>query len=593
MDKRDSELDPTRIEELVILPELSSLRTSFEQGKLEFLVGAGSSIAAGLPGWNVLNKRLIRKFFEKEVLAQCLKKALVIDEKNNNFTFFRDRIDFESEELDALAATFERYFGRDAVIDLLRAEIHHAAGACEEDGGALFDRLLHEALYEGISHYDLQPIHYEIAAATVARQKPRVVYTANYDDILEHALEQILRAQGNTSAERVKSITSRSAKDLGVVHIHGYLPLKEKKSRGKLVLSEKDYLSGYGSWADKTLGEILGQNKKDLLLVGLSLSDPRLRRLLHKRAEIKRQGTKGLGDIYVILSRGRDLDAFDLATRKAKRIAVNYSEPYWQSWGIHVISVDTPELIPVLIRQIRLGMSPAEWVKKGHDFLQNQNCYEGLYSEERQAQNQISLMRQYALIRDKFSVSRDELFNLNFFAPSDEEPGSIQLVFQFAGDFRRHRSNARWSRVDLQNVPLSLQLGSEYYHRPENCLYVQTLDESHAKTRRLKVGTWEDVQGASGFAYLSGTLVDARNKKWFYHRFTPEQAAYWDSERVFSSLLVVPIYDSPEWVPVGVASVTSTYSQPFWTQLSPEELLNLARLLRSTFRNLLGYTSGF
>ena len=45
---------------------LSEIRQSFENNRLDYLVGAGSSIDAGLPRWSELNRELLERFFRQD-----------------------------------------------------------------------------------------------------------------------------------------------------------------------------------------------------------------------------------------------------------------------------------------------------------------------------------------------------------------------------------------------------------------------------------------------------------------------------------------------------------------------------------------------
>ena len=190
-----------------------------------------------------------------------------------------------------MESEFSSHFGREAVIDLLREQIEEPQNSA---GNQNFQTLLHQALYEGISGYDLQPIHYELACCVLHqphRDQEHVIYTLNYDDILEKAMESV-------GGEKPRAITAGTPKDNSVIHLHGYLPLDIEKAEGTLILSEKDYLNTDESWADERLKSIFEKPNRDILLIGMSLRDPRLRRLLHHRASSKKQG----GKVYAILS---------------------------------------------------------------------------------------------------------------------------------------------------------------------------------------------------------------------------------------------------------------------------------------------------
>ncbi len=122
---------------------------------------------------------------------------------------------------------------------------------------------------------------------------------------------------------------------------------------------------------------------------------------------------------------------------------------------------------------------------------------------------------------------------------------------------------------------------------------VHILKEEHAYQRRLRVDTWKTVQGASGFAFVSGTTLDVKTEEWFFHNFSEEKRDEWEKQRVYSSILSIPVYDDARWVPIGVGCIASIRKEPFWSRLDEPELKNLESFVRATFRNVIDYTSVF
>ena len=313
-------------------PELQAIHESFVSGRLQIVVGAGASIAAGLPGWNDLNASMINEFFRGEF------------ENSGPGPF-----PLEPEELGTLSKVFESRFGRDAVIDLLRQRLD-ARG--EESS---FINVLYKALYGDMESYDLQPIHRELAAAMGQRaeaDRAAYIYTLNYDDALETAIE-------NVRGEPPEVVTTEGViGDNAVVHLHGYLSIGNSDAEpadlveGEIILSEKDYLSSMGQTADQRLSELFEDDDSDVLLLGMSLEDPRLRRLLHRRASA---GIDQDNEVWVLLSEGESHNSGDATIRKSHRFADYYVADYWKAWGVHAISVSDHEFVPACLRAIRLG----------------------------------------------------------------------------------------------------------------------------------------------------------------------------------------------------------------------------------------------
>jgi hypothetical protein len=80
---------------------VSELQKSFQLGTLELLVGAGASIASGLPSWNEFNRRLLSDFLARE----------------------HSDLEFQSRDLDVAARIFVDSFGREAVVDVVRSKL--------------------------------------------------------------------------------------------------------------------------------------------------------------------------------------------------------------------------------------------------------------------------------------------------------------------------------------------------------------------------------------------------------------------------------------------------------------------------------------
>lgn len=548
----------------ILLTDLEPIRESYKQGRLQFIVGAGASMAAGLPGWGELNNRLVASYFN----------ASVAGDARQLFGTYSD------SELEIIARTFASEFSKDAVIDLLRQRIVDA-------GDEEFTRLLHDALYDGISSFQIQALHYELAAAVHERTQKcgsGVIYTFNYDDILQTALQHF----GHEVSTIVDDATIEGR---CIVHLHGYLPFHVNdegapRVRGDIVLSEKDYLDSDGAFADERLSELLNDPEKDVLLLGMSMTDPRIRRLLHERVRAARSDS---GNVWALLTqRQPDPDA-DIASRRATIMAAAHVRPYWESWLVDVVELPNHEALPTTLRLIRSGEDVGEWLQKGRDFLQKHGAYHGLYNDERQVKAQLSLLRLHDLICDRFEVNSDERFGLSFFVPNQDEPHFVDPCFRFSPAEREHRRNDSWREypLDIAGIsPLSAHVSGDHVN-------VLLLTKEDARERRLEVRRFDEVEGATGLAIATGNLIDARDSRGFFHNFSAAKRREWAHQKTYSSLLCVPVYDTHEWMPLGSVCISSIRRQPFWDGLQKREKRDLETMVRSTFRNLLGYESVF
>ena len=103
------------------------------------------------------------------------------------------------------------------------------------------------------------------------------IITFNFDDLIEKALAN----HGIDCASIWKEGQTCRPDQLPVFHVHGYLPNQEELDSPNLVFSEESYHSQFNdpySWANLT--QLNSFSTDVCLFIGISLSDPDLRRLL-------------------------------------------------------------------------------------------------------------------------------------------------------------------------------------------------------------------------------------------------------------------------------------------------------------------------
>jgi hypothetical protein len=155
----------------------------------------------------------------------------------------------------------------------------------------------------------------------------------------------------------------------------------------------------------------------------------------------------------------------------------------------------------------------------------------------------------------RYGVSRDERLGIGAFVPM-KRGGQIQLGFRLRGD------------------------------EPSD----QASDPRRIAERRLRVGPWSSIQGAAGYAFAYGLVIEATKESSFLDaNFTATMHQAWGPARSFRSLLCIPVLDSSEWVPIGVIFLSSNQPEAFWTKLPRDEYRDLQTTMRSTFRAALRY----
>jgi hypothetical protein len=232
---------------------LSKLKLLNQEGRIAIFIGAGISAGCGLPGW--------------EKLVQSL---AVVEYKGGKAGVRGALANFS-------AITQSR---------ILKTRL-------KDD----FNKAVADVLYA--SPYQLSPTLHAIARSNVRR-----ICTFNFDDLIEEALA--IQGVDFRSLEPGDPLDADFAGTI-VLHPHGFLSASmtaEECARKRIVLSEEDYHALYAnpySWANLVQMSLL--LSQSCLFVGVSLTDPNIRRLLdacvalpiaHKHYAIMRSPVVGL-----------------------------------------------------------------------------------------------------------------------------------------------------------------------------------------------------------------------------------------------------------------------------------------------------------
>jgi hypothetical protein len=340
-----AQLDPETLQEV---------RACHRGGRLGLLAGAGLSAAIGLPPWHDFNLALLQHSLP------CL----------------------PDESLTLARAYLEQIQGHSlAAVDFARLM-----------AGSEFHRVLRRALYERPALRSFRPteVHHALAALAVESRPPfPCIHTTNYDDLIELALTRVASAP----VAAVHSARRRAADGPRVVHLHGYFPFRpasgpngnedERKLARTIVASESDYhvlSNDHVAWTNRELLSLL--ETRSALIVGTSLADPNLRRLLAHLAHQRATGGRPERHYVVMQSRdgasaadrlvaraavilGRSVDDEDerrgvrRLAQLAARILEKNEREFWDAQGVKIINVESYDRLGYLLRRIRF--SDDEW----------------------------------------------------------------------------------------------------------------------------------------------------------------------------------------------------------------------------------------
>lgn len=222
------------------------LSKAHHEGRLTLVCGAGVSVGAGISAWNDLLLGLLEKMMSS--ISDTGDLPLKVSDANE----------------------FQKRYGSSALIlgKYLKSNL-----------GKDFASKLRGALYLG------NPNTSDIIEAIVELSRPQrdgkpldSIITFNFDNLIEEALE---RSRVKHKPIHTEGMRSKSS-ELPIYHVHGYLPRKGRITKDKdIVFSEDAYHSQFidpFSWSNLIQLNKLSHNT--CLFIGLSLTDPNLRRLL-------------------------------------------------------------------------------------------------------------------------------------------------------------------------------------------------------------------------------------------------------------------------------------------------------------------------
>jgi hypothetical protein len=265
---------------------------------LSVVVGAGASVAAGLPGWEKLVTRLLARRSSRRAKQVA-----------------RHLIDTQGFLLAAEAAFPVRATKRQRKKAIARALYG------QEDPASFLPSKLHQA----------------VAGLAGRRKKGRIeIFTTNYDDLLEQAF----RDEGLRCGSRYEAANPHGAGSFAIHHVHGLLGADAESE--DVVLGQSDYyrIADAGSdWAGEEFGAAAA--KGPVVFVGASLTDPNLLRILDRIRNRSYQR-----HVLVLARQGLGVP-HELKSGFAQRISQQ-----WARYGVDVVMLEDFSDISLFVRDV-------------------------------------------------------------------------------------------------------------------------------------------------------------------------------------------------------------------------------------------------
>ena len=339
--------------------DMRGLQWAWKDKRLVLFLGAGVSIPYGIPSWNNLVLELL---FEQAGHTRRLGRMLP--------HYRRALASWMTDYFDYSPLVLARMVERDA-----KKRSQKKGARQPDDGTPIFLEKLRTQLYAECKRPPNKRTTLQAIGDLIERSKGNVrcVINFNFDGLLEEELE---RRQIPTIS--IFDGARQHSGDFRIIHPHGFVPRSGPIVRDHVVFTENDYHDLTHKIFHWGLSEIVSELRHStVLFIGLSMSDPSLRRLLdasqnskippHWQLQLRHQvrdheQSAAMNDITTRADRWGQIlgypeqkdqpqlaEALDAALQQAD----TYDSELFESMGVKTIWLDSYDDIPDLLDRIR------------------------------------------------------------------------------------------------------------------------------------------------------------------------------------------------------------------------------------------------
>jgi hypothetical protein len=357
---------------------INQIIDAYQKEDLVLVLGAGISVPYKLPDWESLLQGLL--------LASISKDSNIEKDDVENNSMETSKEVAEDANKEALSGLFSKVFDISPLVAAryLRSQNNPKPSTKRDvkSNDRAFENQVRNLLYASLKkeengHLYDSGLMKEIRQLCIAAGKrPNLdsIITYNFDDILEECLSR-LNIDIPFKIIYDVGIQPEQGK-LSIYHVHGYLPREgELDRRNRVIFSEDVYHEQYSdiySWSN--IVQINKFREKTCLFLGLSFSDPNMRRLLDIAQEQRGEESiqhfvirkrEDINDIIEALLEIFNKDQILKAKLKENKINLSklitdlrrlkeeFEEQDSYSFGIGTIWVDEYDEIEEIVRRVR------------------------------------------------------------------------------------------------------------------------------------------------------------------------------------------------------------------------------------------------
>ena len=244
---------------------LACLRKAYTEESLTLYLGAGVSVGNGLPTW----EQLVLAMYFSAINEQSLHGWRPFP--NYLFAIAEWHLRRTAEPLEITARKIRKYYeNQDVFLKHVRQTLYAGFLDSYDADPGMDHRLIREA------NSTLRAVAELCEHSRTGRGRVRAVITYNYDSLLETALEPDFY-------QSVWNVQPLQTDRLPIYHVHGFVPVEEGggSTAEELIFTEDQYhLAAQDPYAWANLVQIQSLSSSTGLMIGLSLADRNLRRLL-------------------------------------------------------------------------------------------------------------------------------------------------------------------------------------------------------------------------------------------------------------------------------------------------------------------------